>query len=118
MRSLLSSITGRIATIAIAASVALSGAGVPTPAGAGGFHAGFQVGATGFYEAPLEAAVGAALVLHVISFLPGSVLGVVFMAQEGVRLGGVRAMAVPALRRAGTSPAPVDAVPVQEKGRG
>ena len=62
------------------------GVAVPTPAGAGGFHAGFQVGATGFYEAPLEAAVGAALVLHVISFGPVALLGLVWMVRDGVTL--------------------------------
>ena len=46
------------------------------------------------------------------------VLGVVFMAQEGVRLGGIGAMAAQTPGRAGTSPAPVDSVSVQEQDRG
>ena len=94
------------------------GVAVPTPAGIGGYHAAYQVGATSLYGASDEAAVGAALVLHAISFLPVTVLGVVFMAQEGVRLGGIGAMAAQTPGRAGTSPAPVDSVSVQEQDRG
>ena len=69
------------------------GVAVPTPAGAGGFHAAFQVGATGFYEAPLEAAVGAALVLHGLSFGPIALLGLVWMVRDGVTLRGAADLA-------------------------
>ena len=72
------------------------GVTVPTPAGIGGYHAAYQVGATLLYGAPDAAAVGAALVLHAMSFLPVAVVGVAWMAQEGVRPGAVRS-----LRRAG-----------------
>lgn len=101
------------ATLLVLVSI---GVAVPTPAGIGGYHAAYQVGATSLYGASDEAAVGAALVLHVISFLPVSVLGVVFMAQEGVRLGGVRAMAESG--RVGTFHIPVDAVSAKDQGRG
>ena len=82
------------------------GVAVPTPAGIGGYHAAYQAGATLLYGAPEAAAVAAALVLHVMSFLPVTVVGLVFMAQEGVRLG-----AVPALGRAAgeAGPAPPSA---------
>ena len=43
--------------------------------------------ATLLYGAPDAAAIGAALVLHAMSFLPVTVVGVVCMAQEGVRPG-------------------------------
>jgi len=66
------------------------GVAVPTPAGIGSFHAAFQIGATTFYAAPNERAVGAALVLHAVSFVPVTILGIMFMAQEGVRLSRVR----------------------------
>ena len=60
------------------------GVAVPTPAGIGGFHAAFQVGVTSFYGAPVDAAVGAALVLHAVSFGPVTLLGIVWMARDGL----------------------------------
>ena len=65
------------------------GVAVPTPAGVGGYHAAFQVGATTLFAASAESAVGAGLVAHAISFLPVTVVGVILMAFEGVRLAGV-----------------------------
>ena len=62
------------------------GVSVPTPAGVGGFHAAFQVGVTSFYAAPVDAAVGAALVLHALSFGPVTLLGIVWMARDGLTL--------------------------------
>ena len=60
------------------------GVSVPTPAGIGGFHAAFQVGVTGFYGAPVDAAVGAALVLHAVSFGPVTLVGIAWMARDGL----------------------------------
>jgi hypothetical protein len=65
------------------------GVSVPTPAGVGGYHAAYQLGATALYGAGVDAAVGAALVMHAISFGPVTLLGLVFMAQEGLRLGSL-----------------------------
>ena len=65
------------------------GVAVPTPAGIGGYHAAYQVGATALYGVATDRAVGAALVLHAISFAPVTIVGIFFMAQEGVRLRGV-----------------------------
>ena len=65
------------------------GVAVPTPAGVGGYHAAFQVGATTLFAASAENAVGAGLAAHAISFLPVTIAGVVLMAHEGVRLTGV-----------------------------
>ena len=62
------------------------GVTVPTPAGIGGYHAAYQVGATVLYGATPEAAVGAGLVAHAMSFLPVTVAGIVLMAQEGVQI--------------------------------
>ena len=69
------------------------GVAVPTPAGVGGYHAAFQVGATTLFAASAEKAVGAGLVAHAISFLPVTIVGVVLMASEGVRLAGVGRLA-------------------------
>ena len=64
------------------------GVAVPTPAGAGGFHAAFQLGVTSFYGAQNDAAVGAALVLHIVSFLPVTLLGLVLMLRAGLSFRG------------------------------
>ena len=65
------------------------GVAVPTPAGVGGYHAAYQLGATALYGAGVDVAVGAALVMHVIAFGPVTVLGLLLMAQEGLRLGSL-----------------------------
>ena len=59
------------------------GVAVPTPGAVGGFHEAFRVGATTFFGAPDDAAVGAAIVLHLFSIVPSLVLGLFFAAQEG-----------------------------------
>ena len=62
------------------------GVAVPTPGAVGGFHEAFRVGATMFYGAPDEGAVGAAIVMHLISIGPSLLLGLVFAAQEGLNV--------------------------------
>lgn len=69
------------------------GVAVPTPGAIGGFHEAFRVGATMFYAAPGDAAVGAAIVLHAFSILPSLFLGLFFAAQEGLNVGGMRRLA-------------------------
>jgi uncharacterized protein (TIRG00374 family) len=69
------------------------GVAVPTPGAVGGFHEAFRVGATMFYGAPDDAAVGAAIVLHLFSILPALLLGLMFAAQEGLNVGGMRRLA-------------------------
>ena len=71
----------------ILTALVVVGVAVPTPAGVGGYHAAYELGATALYGATVDAAVGAALVMHLFSFGPVTVLGLVFMAQEGLRLG-------------------------------
>ena len=46
------------------------GVAVPTPGAVGGFHEAFRVGATMFFGAPDDAAVGAAIVLHAVHDRP------------------------------------------------
>ena len=58
------------------------GVAVPTPGAVGGFHEAFRVGATMFFGAPDDAAVGAAIVLHCFSIGPSLLLGLLFAAQE------------------------------------
>ena len=65
------------------------GVAVPTPAGVGGFHAAVQVGLTAFYDVPADAAVGVALVLHAATFAPVTVVGLAWMARDGMSLRGM-----------------------------
>ncbi|SVA69187.1 uncharacterized protein METZ01_LOCUS122041 [marine metagenome] len=74
------------------------GVAVPTPAGVGGFHAGFQAGVMGLYDAPVDAAVGAALVTHALSFGPITVVGIVLMLRTGLTLKGAATLAVDGTR--------------------
>jgi uncharacterized membrane protein YbhN (UPF0104 family) len=69
------------------------GVAVPTPGAVGGFHAAFRYGATTFFGAPDDAAVGAAIVLHLISIAPSLLLGLFFAAQEGLNMAGMRRLA-------------------------
>jgi uncharacterized protein (TIRG00374 family) len=69
------------------------GVAVPTPGAVGGFHYAFRVGAMAFFGAPAERAVGAAIVLHAIAFLPVTLLGLLFMLQDGLDLGRLRRLA-------------------------
>lgn len=69
------------------------GVAVPTPGQIGGFHAAYQIAVTTFFAVPADRAVGAAIVLHAISFLPVLVVGLVLMAREGLTFSGARELA-------------------------
>jgi hypothetical protein len=69
------------------------GVAVPTPGAVGGFHAAFRYGATAFFGASDDSAVGAAILLHIFSIGPSLLLGLLFAAQEGLNLGGMRRLA-------------------------
>jgi uncharacterized protein (TIRG00374 family) len=69
------------------------GVAVPTPGAVGGFHAAFRFAATTFFAAPDDAAVGAAIVLHLFSVGPTLLLGLLFAAHEGLNLAGMRTLA-------------------------
>ena len=69
------------------------GVAVPTPGAIGGFHAFFQFSVETFFGAPHDRAVGAAIVLHAISFLPVTIVGVALMLAEGLTLAGVKRLA-------------------------
>ncbi|MGH9313047.1 MAG: lysylphosphatidylglycerol synthase domain-containing protein, partial [Vicinamibacterales bacterium] len=69
------------------------GVAVPTPAGVGGFHEAFRIGATAFYGVANDRAVGCAIALHASQFAPVVIAGLVFMVQEGLTLGTMRGMA-------------------------
>jgi uncharacterized membrane protein YbhN (UPF0104 family) len=74
-------------------TVLVVGVAMPTPGAIGGFHAAYQIAVQTFFAAPTDRAVGGAIVLHAISFLPVTALGIFFMAREGITLAGARALA-------------------------
>jgi uncharacterized membrane protein YbhN (UPF0104 family) len=69
------------------------GVAVPTPGAVGGFHYFYRLGTTAFFAAPSDRAVGAALVLHAVSFVPVAIAGMVLLAQEGLSLSRLGALA-------------------------
>jgi uncharacterized protein (TIRG00374 family) len=69
------------------------GVSVPTPGGVGGFHEAFRVGATAFYGVPNDRAVGAAIVLHAISFVPITIVGLFYFVREGFTLKSLSSLA-------------------------
>ena len=74
-------------------TILVVGVAMPTPGAIGGFHAAYQVAVQTFFGAPDDRAIGAAIVLHAVSFLPVTLLGIVFMAREGLTLASAKALA-------------------------
>jgi uncharacterized protein (TIRG00374 family) len=68
------------------------GVTVPTPGSAGGFHYFYALALTQFFAAPQSAAGAAAIVLHLVSFVPVTILGMIYMWQDGLTLGQVKAV--------------------------
>lgn len=66
------------------------GIALPTPGGVGGFHEAFRLGATAFFGADNDAAVGAAIVLHAVSFVPVVIAGMWFAFQDGLNIGRLK----------------------------
>lgn len=85
-------------------TVLVVGVAMPTPGAVGGFHAAYQIAVQSFFGAPDDRAIGAAIVLHGISFVPVTLLGVYFMARDGLTLSGAKALA--SADRDGPLPAP------------
>jgi uncharacterized protein (TIRG00374 family) len=74
-------------------TILVVGVAMPTPGAIGGFHAAYQIAVQTFFAVPTDRAVGGAIVLHAISFLPVAVVGVLFMLSEGITLSGARELA-------------------------
>jgi glycosyltransferase 2 family protein len=72
------------------------GVAVPTPGGVGGTHEALRLGVTSFYAADNNAAVGVAILQHAVNFVPILLLGLWFIAQDGLSLSGLRAEAASA----------------------
>ena len=88
------------------------GVAVPTPGGVGSYHEAYRFGVTTFFGAPNDRAVAAAIVAHAISFVPVVLLGVVFMAQDGLSVGGLKDLAGAARRQDEKEVTHTDEVPV------
>ena len=74
-------------------TILVVGVAMPTPGAVGGFHAAYQIAVQSFFGAPDDRAIGAAIVLHAVSFLPVTLLGLFFMAREGLSLSRAQALA-------------------------
>jgi uncharacterized protein (TIRG00374 family) len=69
------------------------GVAVPTPGQVGGFQVAYKIAVTTFLGAPEDAATAAAIVLWAVSFVPVTLLGLVFMAREGLTFARMKQMA-------------------------
>jgi uncharacterized membrane protein YbhN (UPF0104 family) len=72
------------------------GVAAPTPGATGGFHFMYQLALTQFFGASPSVAGAAAITLHLVSLIPVTLLGLLFMWQDGLtlsRLKGMRAEA-------------------------
>ena len=68
------------------------GVSVPTPGGTGGFHYCYMLAMTTLFGADATVAAAAAIVLHAVSFVPVTLVGLVFMWQDGLTLAGLKGM--------------------------
>jgi len=60
------------------------GVAVPTPGGVGSYHEAYRWAVTTFFHAANDSAVAAAIVVHLISYVPVILAGLVVMVQEGM----------------------------------
>ncbi|MGH7214901.1 MAG: lysylphosphatidylglycerol synthase transmembrane domain-containing protein [Tepidisphaeraceae bacterium] len=74
-------------------TILVVGVAMPTPGAVGGFHAAYQIAVQAFFGAPDDRAIGAAILLHAISFVPVTLIGLAFMAQEGLTFAGAKELA-------------------------
>lgn len=69
------------------------GVAVPTPGAVGSYHEAYRFGVTTFFHAANDQAVAAAIVVHAISYLPVILVGILFMAQDGLSVGRLQELA-------------------------
>ena len=60
------------------------GVAVPTPGGIGSYHLACQIGLTVFFNVPESQASAIALTSHALAFIPMTILGLIFLWQEGL----------------------------------
>jgi uncharacterized protein (TIRG00374 family) len=86
-------ITFPFAASFLVTTILVVGVAVPTPGAVGGYHLAYQVAVQGLFGATTAQAVGGAIVLHAISFLPVTLVGIALMANEGLTLSSARQLA-------------------------
>jgi glycosyltransferase 2 family protein len=69
------------------------GVAVPTPGAVGSYHEAYRIGVTTFFGAANDRAVAAAILVHAIAFVPVVLVGILFMAQDGLSMGRLQALA-------------------------
>jgi hypothetical protein len=69
------------------------GVAVGTPGGLGPYQVAYVFGVTTFFGASQETAVASSFVVWVISFVPVVLLGLVYMAQDGLSMGRLEQLA-------------------------
>jgi uncharacterized protein (TIRG00374 family) len=90
------------------------GVALPTPGGAGGFHAAITFGLTELFAVDPTVAVGAGILVHAIVFIPIIILGPTLIAIDRVPMGDLLA-AARQVKDLGASPdTPATATPAAE----
>lgn len=90
------------------------GVATGTPGGLGPYQVAYVLGVKTFFGATDESAVAASFVVWVISFLPVVLLGLVYMAQDGLTWGRIQEMTSDAR---GKEPPSNDEVPILRSSR-
>ncbi|MHC4430076.1 MAG: lysylphosphatidylglycerol synthase domain-containing protein, partial [Planctomycetota bacterium] len=88
------------------------GIALPTPGGAGGYHAAMRVGLIQLFGVAEPAAVGAGLLVHAAVVLPVILLGVLILIVDRIPIQDL-VEAVRQVRLLGASPPPVTNTPVR-----
>jgi uncharacterized protein (TIRG00374 family) len=68
------------------------GVSVPTPGAVGGFHYFYLLAVTSLFGANPDRGAAAGVALHAVSFVPVTLVGLVFMWQDGLTLGGLKGL--------------------------
>jgi uncharacterized protein (TIRG00374 family) len=68
------------------------GVSLPTPAGLGGFQWAYLLAVTGFFHADRNVAGASVIVLHALTVVPICIVGLVYMAQDGLSLRRLQSM--------------------------
>jgi len=90
------------------------GVAVGTPGGLGPYQWAYVVGVTLFFGASQETAVASSFVVWLISFVPTVIVGLVYMAQDGLSVGRLETLASEAR---GKEPPSTDEVPILRSSR-
>ncbi|HUF23465.1 MAG TPA: lysylphosphatidylglycerol synthase transmembrane domain-containing protein [Vicinamibacterales bacterium] len=94
----------------------IAGVAVPTPGGIGGFHAAYAFAVTRLFGATQEQAVACAIVLHAVSFVPVTLVGLVIMAQAGLTIQRARTESAQ-IRAEGTGQRAQEQIGTREEGK-